>query len=44
VPRQTLLALERALQERFAPVYFGPSMFLLLRKGPRPDWQRAAEF
>jgi SAM-dependent methyltransferase len=44
VPRHTLLALERALQERLAPVYFGPSMFLLLRKGPRPDWQRAAEF
>ena len=40
VPRHTLLALERALQERLAPAYFGPSMFLLLRKGPRPAWQR----
>lgn len=40
VPRQALLALERALQDRFAPLYFGPSMFLLLRKGPRPAWKR----
>jgi SAM-dependent methyltransferase len=40
VPRQTLLAVERALQDRCAPLYFGPSMFLLLRKGPRPNWKR----
>jgi len=44
VPRHALLALERTLQERFAPVYFGPSIFLLLRKGPKPDWQRADRF
>jgi len=44
VPRQTLLALERALQDRFAPLYFGPSLFLLLRKGPRPDWARPGRY
>jgi SAM-dependent methyltransferase len=32
VPRPALLAVERALQERLAPLYFGPSVFLLLRK------------
>ncbi len=32
LPRPALLAVERALQERLAPLYFGPSMFLLLRK------------
>jgi SAM-dependent methyltransferase len=40
VPRQTLLAVERVLQEPFAPVYFGPSMFLLLRKGPKRAWEQ----
>lgn len=44
VPRQTLLALERSMQERFASAYFGPSIFLLLRKGPRPDWQRSGRY
>jgi SAM-dependent methyltransferase len=39
LPQHTLLALERALQDRLAPLYFGPSMFLLLRKGPRADWE-----
>jgi hypothetical protein len=35
LPPAVLLAVEAALQERFAPVYFGPSMFLLLtRAGP----------
>jgi len=32
LPRPALLAVERALQERLAPLYFGPSVFLLLRK------------
>ncbi len=32
IPRPALLAVERAVQERLAPVYFGPSVFLLLRK------------
>jgi SAM-dependent methyltransferase len=32
VPRPALLAVERALQERLASLYFGPSVFLLLRK------------
>ncbi len=32
LPRPVLLQLERALRGRLAPVYFGPSMFLLLRK------------
>jgi SAM-dependent methyltransferase len=32
IPGPALLAVERALQERLAPVYFGPSVFLLLRK------------
>ena len=32
VPQPALLAVERALQERLAPLYFGPSVFLLLRK------------
>ena len=27
-----MLAAERTLQERLAPLYFGPSIFLLLRK------------
>jgi SAM-dependent methyltransferase len=44
VPRHTLLALERALQDRLAPAYFGPSMFLLLRKGPRADWEHPSRF
>ena len=35
LPPAALLAVEAALQERFAPVYFGPSMFLLLKRaGP----------
>ncbi len=32
LPRPALLAVERALQERLASVYFGPSVFLFLRK------------
>jgi SAM-dependent methyltransferase len=32
LPRPALLAVERALQQRLASVYFGPSVFLLLRK------------
>ena len=32
VPAPALLALEGAMQERLAPVYFGPSIFLLLRR------------
>ncbi len=32
IPRPALLAVEHALQERLASVYFGPSVFLLLRK------------
>jgi SAM-dependent methyltransferase len=44
VPRQTLLTLERTLQDRLAPLYFGPSMFLLLRKGPEPAWKSPARF
>jgi SAM-dependent methyltransferase len=44
LPLHTLLAVERALQDRLAPAYFGPSMFLLLRKGPRADWERPGRF
>jgi hypothetical protein len=44
LPLHTLLGLERALQDRLASVYFGPSMFLLLRKGPRADWERPGRF
>lgn len=33
VPKPRLLAIENALQERAAPLYFGPSIFLLLRRG-----------
>jgi SAM-dependent methyltransferase len=44
LPRHTLLAMERALQDRLAPVYFGPSMFLLVRKGPKADWEQPGEF
>ena len=32
LPRPALLAAERALQERLASLYFGPSVFLFLRK------------
>ena len=32
LPRPALLAVERLLQERVAALYFGPSMFFLLRK------------
>ena len=32
LPRPALLAVERLLQERLAALYFGPSMFFLLRK------------
>ena len=32
LPRPVLLQLERAAQKPLAPAYFGPSMFLLLRK------------
>jgi ubiquinone/menaquinone biosynthesis C-methylase UbiE len=32
VPGPALLAIERVLQERLAPVYFGPSIFFLVRK------------
>lgn len=32
MPGSALLAVERALQERLASLYFGPSVFLLLRK------------
>jgi SAM-dependent methyltransferase len=32
LPRPALLAVERVMQERLAPLYFGPSVFLLLRK------------
>ena len=32
LPRPVLLAVERALQERLASLYFGPSVFLLVRK------------
>jgi hypothetical protein len=32
LPKPALLALERGLQQWLAPLYFGPSMFLLLRK------------
>jgi len=39
LPLRALLAAERILQERLAPLYFGPSMFLLLRKGPKADWE-----
>lgn len=34
VPKPALLAAERALQERLAPLFFGPSIFMLLRKPP----------
>jgi ubiquinone/menaquinone biosynthesis C-methylase UbiE len=37
VPKPALLAVEHALQERFAQLYFGPSIFLLLRKAPADD-------
>jgi SAM-dependent methyltransferase len=35
LPRPALLAVERAMQERLAPVYFGPSVFLFVRKSSR---------
>jgi SAM-dependent methyltransferase len=41
VPKPALLAVERVLQERFASVYFGPSIFLLLRKAQRGGQVRA---
>jgi SAM-dependent methyltransferase len=44
IPRHALLAMERTLQERLAPLYFGPSLFMLLRKGPKPDWEQPARF
>jgi SAM-dependent methyltransferase len=44
IPRHALLAMERTLQERLASVCFGPSLFMLLRKGPRPDWEQPGRF